>query len=80
MLLLLVSNSPIYFQDVIKKKVADFQKTEREIQEKLDEAERRKGGSVSRSTTPDSNDNDSQVDARRQGQCFFYIQNSSLGR
>lgn len=60
--------------------MVEFEKTEREIQDRLDEAERRKGGSGSRSTTPESNDNDSQVDARVQGQCFFYILNSSLGR
>lgn len=48
--------------------MAEFQKTEREIEEKLEEAERRKAGSASRSSSPESMDNDSQVDARAQGQ------------
>ncbi|KAG5882500.1 hypothetical protein JTB14_008473 [Gonioctena quinquepunctata] len=51
-------------KDSIKRKMVDFQKTEREIEDKLDEAERRKAGS--RSSSPESNDNDTQVDARIQ--------------
>lgn len=52
--------------------MADFQKTEREIEDKLEEAERQKAGSVSRSSSPESNDNDSQVDVRTQGQYLYF--------
>ncbi|XP_018576691.1 arginine/serine-rich protein PNISR isoform X2 [Anoplophora glabripennis] len=57
-------------KDTIKRKMADFQKTEREIEERLEEAERRKAGSASRSSSPESMDNDSQVDARVQGRKY----------
>lgn len=49
----------------------DFQRTEREIEDRLDDAEKGKTGSRSRSSSPESNDNDSQVDARVEGQYFF---------
>nr|CAI5843617.1 unnamed protein product [Callosobruchus analis] len=52
-------------RDTIKKRMVDFEKTEREIEDRLEEAERQKAGSVSRSSTPDSNDNESQVDSTR---------------
>ncbi|KAJ8918996.1 hypothetical protein NQ315_016900 [Exocentrus adspersus] len=54
-------------KDTIKRKMTEFQKIEQKIEEKLEEAERRKTGSVSRSSSPESMDNDSQVDARAQG-------------
>lgn len=65
----------IHFQEVIRRKKADFLRTEREIEEKLDETDKRKNGSHSRSrsSTPESNDNDSQVDARAEGQYFFFL-------
>lgn len=44
----------------------EFAKIEREIEAKLNEY--KKMGNESRSSTPDTNDNDSQVDARFQGQ------------
>ncbi|CAG9857074.1 unnamed protein product [Phyllotreta striolata] len=62
-----VKNSDDELRDTIKKKMAEFQKTEREIEHRLEEAERQKIGSASRSSTPESNDNDSQVEARPQG-------------
>ncbi|XP_023020972.2 uncharacterized protein isoform X4 [Leptinotarsa decemlineata] len=46
-------------KDSIRRKMTDFQKTEREIEDRLDEVERRKPSS--RSSSPDSNDNDSQL-------------------
>nr|CAH7719913.1 unnamed protein product [Callosobruchus chinensis] len=56
-------------RDTIKRRMVDFEKTEREIEDRLEEAEKQKAGSVSRSSTPDSNDNESQVDSTRlQGQ------------
>ncbi|KAJ8985080.1 hypothetical protein NQ317_019764 [Molorchus minor] len=60
-------DSDIELKEIIRRKMTDFQRTEREIEERLDEAERRKGGSVSRSSSPDSNDNDSQVDVKGAG-------------
>lgn len=59
-------NSDEELKDTIKRKMADFQKTEREIENRLEDAERCKGGSLSRSQSPESNDNESQVDARDQ--------------
>ncbi|CAH0553719.1 unnamed protein product [Brassicogethes aeneus] len=60
-------------KDIIRKKVSDFSRTEREIEEKLAEAEGKKGGYASRDSSPDSSQNESQVDARTQGQCSRFI-------
>lgn len=58
--------------------MAEFQKTEREIEERLEEAEKLKMGSASRSSSPESMDNDSQVDARAQGQYLRVAQISDV--
>ncbi|RZC35491.1 arginine/serine-rich protein PNISR, partial [Asbolus verrucosus] len=59
-------DSDTELKDSIKRKKAEFSKTEREIEDKLAEAERSKQDTVSRSPTPDTNDNDTQVDAKAQ--------------
>lgn len=55
-------------QDSIKRRKTEFLRTEREIEDKLAEAESRKQESVTRSPSPETNVNDTQVDAKDQGQ------------
>ncbi|CAG9823171.1 unnamed protein product [Phaedon cochleariae] len=54
-------------KDTIKRRMSEFQKTERAIEDRLDEVERRRTEGATRSPSPESDDNDSQVDARSQG-------------
>lgn len=61
----------VFLQDVIRRRKAEFSKTEREIEERLAEAD---GKEFSRATTPDSDDKDSQVD-KSQGQYLSYLVN-----
>lgn len=49
----------------------EFLKTEREIEDKLAEADRHEGGE-SKATTPNQSDIDSQVDAKVLGQYFKF--------
>lgn len=57
----------INFQETIKRRKAEFQRIERQIEEKLAEAEKT-ANDHSRGATPEQNVNDSQVDAKHQGQ------------
>lgn len=67
------TNQSGYFQETIRRKKFDFQRTERDIEERLEDEDRRKNGSRSRTSSPESNDNDSQVDARIEGQYFCFV-------
>lgn len=54
-------------KDAIRRRKADFSKTEREIEDRLAEAEKGSGPD-SRAASSEANHNDSQVDAKIQGQ------------
>lgn len=56
-------------KEIIKRRKSEFSKIEREIEEKLAEADKT-GDDQSRGGTPETNDNDSQVDAKHQGQYY----------
>lgn len=57
----------VILKETIKRRKAEFSKIEREIEEKLAEVEKTVDDQ-SRGATPETNVNDSQVDAKHQGQ------------
>lgn len=67
-------------KEIIKRKKAEFSKIEREIEEKLAEAEKTADDQQSRGGTPETNDNDSQVDAKHQGQYYINTKKKEVGR
>lgn len=59
---------------MIRKRKAEFQKTERDIEDRLADAEKKTADD--RASSSETNDNDSQVDAKYQGQYFeFFLWN-----
>lgn len=64
------------FQDIIKRKKAEFSKIEKEIDSRVGTATgdgKGKDEEISRQGTPANSDNDSQVEAKPQGQYFIVI-------
>lgn len=59
-------------KETIKRKKAEFSKIEREIEEKLADGDKT-GGDQSRGASPETKDNDSQVDAKYQGQYYANV-------